>query len=690
MNIYTTDKIRNVVLLGHGGSGKTSLTEAMAYLAGITSRMGKVTDGNTVSDYGKEEQKRQISINTSVVPIEWNGVKINILDTPGYFDFVGEVEEAVKAAGAAIIVINGKSGIEVGTEKAWELCEKYKLPRFVYVTNMDVDNASFRQVVEDMTNLYGKKMAPFHLPIRENEHFVGYVNVVSETGNRWQGKEVVPCEIPDYNRPNLEICRETLMEAVAETSEAFMERYFGGETFSESEIRAALRTNVIDGSIVPVSMGSNTLCQGVYTLLDDIVKYVPSPEDRICAGISLKTNGIFQADYDFSKAKSAYIYKTISDPFIGKYSLIKVCSGVLKTDDTMYNSDSDVETKIGKLYVMQGNKPIEVSELHAGDLGALAKLTGAKTGDTLSTKANPVAYAKTEYSKPYTAKRYKAVNKADIDKISQSLQKLTDEDKTLRVVNDSENRQTLLYGMGEQHLEVIASRLENEYKVKIELSKPKVAFRETIRKNSDVEGKHKKQSGGHGQYGDVHIRFEPYDGIDLVFGEEIFGGSVPKNFHPAVEKGLRESAQKGVLAGYPVVGLKATLVDGSYHDVDSSEMSFKTAASMAYKNGIPNASPTLLEPIGSLKVTLPDSNMGDVMGEVNKRRGRVLGMTPAEDSGMQIVEGEVPMAEMDNFATYLRQVTQGRGSYEFAFARYEDAPANVAQKIIEKAKADAE
>ena len=459
MNIYTTDKIRNVVLLGHGGSGKTSLTEAMAYLAGITSRMGKVTDGNTVSDYGKEEQKRQISINTSVVPIEWNGVKINILDTPGYFDFVGEVEEAVKAAGAAIIVINGKSGIEVGTEKAWELCEKYKLPRFVYVTNMDVDNASYRQIVEDLKEKYGKKIAPFNLPIRENEHFVGYVNVVSETGNRWQGKEVVPCEIPDYNRPNLEICRETLMEAVAETSEAFMERYFGGETFSESEIRAALRTNVIDGSIVPVSMGSNTLCQGVYTLLDDIVKYVPSPEDRICAGISLKTNGIFQADYDFSKAKSAYIYKTISDPFIGKYSLIKVCSGVLKTDDTMYNSDSDVETKIGKLYVMQGNKPIEVSELHAGDLGALAKLTGAKTGDTLSTKANPVAYAKTEYSKPYTAKRYKAVNKADIDKISQSLQKLTDEDKTLRVVNDSENRQTLLYGMGEQHLEVIASRL---------------------------------------------------------------------------------------------------------------------------------------------------------------------------------------------------------------------------------------
>ena len=451
MNIYTTDKIRNVVLLGHGGSGKTSLVEAMAYLSGITSRMGKVSDGNTVSDFGKEEQKRQISISTSVVPIEWNGVKINVLDTPGYFDFVGEVEEAVSAAGAAIIVINGKSGIEVGTEKAWELCEKYHLPRFIFVTNMDIDNASYRQIVEDLREKYGKKIAPFNLPIRENERFVGYVNVVSETANRWQGKEVVPCEIPEYNKPNLEICRETLMEAVAETSEEFMERYFGGETFSEAEIRAALRANVLDGSIIPVSMGSNPLCQGVYTLLDDIVKYIPSPEDRECAGINVKTNEIYHADYDFSKAKSAYIYKTMVDPFIGKYSLIKVCSGVLKTDDVMYNKDSDVEAKIGKLYVMVGNKPQEVSELHAGDLGALAKLNGAKTGDTLSTKATPLAFSRTEYSKPYTAKRYKAVNKGDIDKISQSLQKITDEDKTLKVVNDSENRQTLIYGMGDQH-----------------------------------------------------------------------------------------------------------------------------------------------------------------------------------------------------------------------------------------------
>ena len=683
MNIYTTDKIRNVVLLGHGGSGKTSLVEAMAYLSGITSRMGKVTDGNTVSDFGKEEQKRQISISASVVPIEWNGVKINVLDTPGYFDFVGEVEEAVSAAGAAIIVINGKSGIEVGTEKAWELCEKYRLPRFIYVTNMDIDNASYRQIVEDLRERYGKKIAPFNLPIRENERFVGYVNVVSETANRWQGKEVVPCEIPEYNRPNLEICRETLMEAVAETSEEFMERYFGGETFSEAEIRAALRANVLDGSIIPVSMGSNILCQGVYTLLDDIVKYVPSPEDRECAGINVKTNEIYHADYDFSKAKSAYIYKTMVDSFIGKYSLIKVCSGVLKTDDLMYNKDSDVEAKIGKLYVMVGNKPQEVSELHAGDLGALAKLSGAKTGDTLSTKATPLAFARTEYSKPYTGKRYKAVNKGDIDKISQSLQKITDEDRTLKVVNDSENRQTLIYGMGDQHLDIVASRLENEYKVKIELAEPKVAYRETIRKKSDVEYKYKKQSGGHGQYGHVKMRFEPSGDLEkpYVFEQEVVGGAVPKNYFPAVEKGLREAVQHGVLAGYPVVDVKVTLYDGSYHEVDSSEMAFKIAGSMAFKEAMKKADPVLMEPIMQVDVMVPEDYMGDVIGGLNARRGQIQGMEPR--GGVQAISAAVPLSEMFGYATALRSSTQGRGQYTMQPSHYTEVPKSIQEKIMD-------
>ncbi len=683
MNVYTTDKIRNVVLLGHGGAGKTSLAEAMAYLGGITSRLGKVPDGNTVSDFGKEEQKRQFSISTSVIPVEWEGVKINILDAPGYFDFVGEAEEAASAADAAIIVVSGKAGIEVGTEKAWELCDKYKLPRMIYVSDMDIDNASFRQVVEDMTAKYGKKMAPFHLPIREDEKFVGYINVIAEQGYRWEGKEVVECDIPDYSKSNLDLFRDTLMESVAETSEEFMERYFGGETFSEAEIRAALRTNVLDGSIVPMTMGSSTLCQGVYTLLDDIIKYFPSPENRDVAGVNLKTNEIFEANYDFSKAKSAYIWKTIVDPFIGKYSLIKVYSGVIKSDDVLYNKDKDVEEKLSKLYVLQGNKPIEVSELHAGDIGAIAKLTAARTGNTLSTKATTIQYGKVDLPVPYTYRRYKAVNKADIDKISQSLQKMMHEDLTLRNVNDAENHQLLLYGMSEQHLEIVCSKLLNEYKVEIELSDPKVAYKETIKKKSDVEYKYKKQSGGHGQYGHVKMTFEPSGDIETpyVFEQIVVGGAVPKNFFPAVEKGLVESVGRGPLAAYPVVGIKAVLYDGSYHPVDSSEQAFKMATIQAFKKGIMEAGPILLEPIMSLKVTVPDAYTGDVMGDLNKRRGRVLGMNPT-NNGKQVIEAEVPMSTIFRYCTDLRSMTGGSGTYEYEFVRYEQCPSDVQEKEV--------
>ncbi len=683
MNIYTTDKIRNVALLGHGGSGKTSLAEAMAYLSGITSRLGKVDDGNTVSDFGKEEQKRKISISTSVIPVEWEGYKINILDAPGFFDFAGEMEEAISAAGAVIIVVNGKAGVEVGAQKAWELCEKYKLPRMIYVSNMDVDNASFRQVVEDMTAMFGKKMAPFHLPIRENEKFVGYVNVIAETGHRWQGKEVVECEVPEYNKANLQLCRDTLMEAVAETSEEMMERYFGGETFSDAEIRAALRTNVCDGSIVPMTMGSSLLCQGIYTLLDDIIKYFPSPENREVAGINMKTNDIFHGDYDFSKAKSAYIWKTIVDPFIGKYSLIKVNSGVLKTDDVIYNVDKDVEEKIGKLYVLQGSKPIEVKELHAGDIGALAKLTGARTGDSLSTKATTIKYGKWEMPTPYTYKRYNPKNKGDVDKISQALQKISHEDQAMRYVNDSENRQMLLYGMGDLHLDVIASKLLNEYKVEIELTEPKVAFRETIRKTSDVEYKYRKQSGGHGQYGHVKMKFEPLGNLEETyqFEQMVVGGAVPKNYFPAVEKGIQDSVVKGPLAAYPVVGVKAILYDGSYHPVDSSEMAFKMATIQAFKKGFMEAHPVLLEPIVSLKVTVPDAYTGDVMGDLNKRRGRVLGMNPAP-GGKQVIEADVPMMGLFGYCTDLRSMTGGRGDFAYEFSRYEQAPSDVQEKEV--------
>lgn len=685
MNIYTTDKIRNVVLLGHGGCGKTSLAEAMAYLAGLTTRMGIVADGNTISDYDKEENKRQFSIHTSVIPIPWGDVKVNILDTPGYFDFVGEVEEAVSVADAAIIVVSGKAGIETGTKRAWEMCEKYKLPRMIFVTDMDIDNASYRQVVEDLQALYGKKIAPFHLPIRENEQFVGYVNVVQQKAKRWNEKgEVDKFEVPEYSKENLGICRDALLEAVAETSEEFMERYFNGNEFSEDEIRQALRVNVIDGSIVPVLMGSNILARGMYTLMADIVKYFPSPDKRECAGINTKTNEVYQADYNFAKPKSAYIFKTIVDPYIGKYSLIKVNSGVLKTDDILYNYHRDCDEKIGRLYVLRGNKAEEVSELHAGDIGALAKLAKSLTTDSLSTRNNPVAYLRANISKPYVSMRYKAKNKGDEDKISQSLQKMLMEDLTLRNVNDAENHQTLLYGMGDQHLEIVASMLKDKYKVEIELTRPKVAFRETLRKKADVEYKYKKQSGGHGQYGHVKMTFEPSGNLDepYEFEQCVVGGAVPKNFFPAVEKGIAEAVKKGPLAAYPVIGVKAVLYDGSYHPVDSSEMAFKVAAAQAFKKGFMEANPVLLEPIASLKVVVPDAYTGDIMGDLNKRRGRVMSMNA--ENGYQEIIADIPYLELYGYNTQLRSITSGSGTFSYEFARYEQAPDDVAAKQIEE------
>ncbi len=683
MNVYTTDSIRNVVFLGHGGSGKTSLVEAMAYVSGLTGRIGKVTDGTTISDYDKEEIKRKFSINTSVVPIIWKDTKINILDTPGYFDFVGEVEEAAAAADAAVIVVSGKAGVEVGTEKAWELCEKYKLPRMFFVSEMDVDHASFREVVEKLTEMYGKKIAPFYQPIRENEKFVGYINVMKMAGRRFTGiGEREECEIPDYSRPNLDIYREAMVDAVAETSEEFMERYFAGDEFSVSEIRAAMKMNVNDGSIIPVSMGSSIELRNIHNMLNDIVELLPSPDKKECAGISTKTNEIFQADYNFSKAKSAYVFKTIADPFIGKYSLIKVCSGVIKSDDVLFNTSSETEEKLNKLYVVRGNKPIEVSELHAGDIGAIGK-AGCKTGDTLSTKAAPVLFGRTEISKPYTYMAYKAKNKGDEDKISQALAKMMDEDLTIKAVNDAENRQSLLYGMGDQHLSVIVSILAEKYKVDVELEKPKVAFRETLRKKSDVEYKYKKQSGGHGQYGHVKMTFEPSGDLETpyVFDQMVVGGAVPKNYFPAVEKGIQESVVKGPLAGYPVVGVKAVLYDGSYHPVDSSEMAFKTAAVQAFKKGFMEASPILLEPIATVTVLVPDRYTGDVMGDLNKRRGRVLGMNPAGTGKTEVV-ADVPMMEIFGYNTDLRSMTGGSGVYSYEFARYEQAPSDVQEKEV--------
>ena len=511
MNVYETNQVRNIVLLGHGGAGKTTLVESMAFVSGVISRMGKVPDGNTISDFDKEEIKRHFSIGTSIVPIEWEGVKVNFLDTPGYFDFVGEVEEAASAADAAIIVINGKAGIEVGTEKAWELCEKLNLPRMFFVTGMDDDNASFRTVTLALNERFGRKVAPFHVPMRENEKFVGFVNVVKMKGRRFVGStsQYEECDIPDYLEHHLAVSRESLMEAVAETSEEFMERYFDGDEFTYEEVSNALRTHVMDGSIVPVLMGSGINAQGAKMLLDAILKYFPSPEGRTVLGKDMSNGEIVPVVYDSSKYMSAKVFKTLVDPFIGKYSFVKVCTGSLKADSMIYNVNKEREEKLSRVYVLRGKEAIEVPELKAGDIGAVAKISSLSTGDTIALKGAQVIYDKPEVSVPYTYMCYKAVNKGDEDKIASALAKIMDEDLTVRSVNDSENRQTLLYGIGEQQLEVVVSKLAERYKVNVVLSKPKFAFRETIRKKATVTGTHKKQSGGHGQYGVVVMEFEP-------------------------------------------------------------------------------------------------------------------------------------------------------------------------------------
>ena len=685
MDIFKYERIRNVALLGHGSCGKTTLAEAMAYVTGVITRQGKIEDGSTISDYDKEEQKREFSIQTSIIPIVSDETKINILDTPGYFDFVGEAEQAASAADAAIIVISAKAGVQVGTEKAWNLCEKYKLPRMFFVTDMDDDNASYRKVVEALQELYGTRVAPFQLPIRENEKFVGFVNVVKMAGRRFNNDGTyIESDIPDYSMEYLQTYRDALLEAVAETGDDMMDKYFNGEEFTQAEMSTALRKSVGDTSLVPVLMGSGLEAKGVRNLIDQIVNYFPSPNKTIITGINQKTGNSFHADYDENKEMTAKVFKTIADPFIGKFSLIKICSGVLKADSTIYNVAKDVEEKISRLYVIRGKEQIEVKELHAGDIGAIGKLDIA-TGDSIATKAVPVVYDKPSFSVPYTYMRYVTKNKGDDDKIASALSKIVDEDPTIKLVNDSANRQSLIYGIGDQQLEVVVSKLANRYKVDIELLKPRIPYKETIKKKVSVQNKYKKQTGGHGQYGDVHITFEPSDDLEkqYIFEETVFGGAIPKNFFPAIEKGIAECVAKGPLAGYPVVGLKATLTDGSYHPVDSSEMAFKTAAMQAFKDGFMQAMPILLEPIVTLRVVVPDEFTGDVMGDLNKRRGRVSGMNTLYDGRTEILD-DIPQASLLGYSTDLRSMTGGIGEYSYEFSHYEAAPADVQAKVVEE------
>jgi len=674
MKVYESKDIRNIVLMGHGGAGKSTVVEALAYVTGVTSRMGKVADGNSISDYDKEEQKRQFSISTSVIPLEYKTTKINLLDAPGYFDFVGEVEEALSVADAAVIVINCKAGIQPGTRKAWDFCEEYNLPRLIFVTNMDDTESDFQGLLEKLAEEFGTKISPIQVPIKENGKLVGYVNVVKQKGRKWlEGSKKVDCDIPADSQTALETARGELMEAVAETSEELMEKFFDGEEFTEEEITAALTSNVGDGSIVPVLIGSGINAQGMDFLMQCIVQYLPAPKT------------------EEGSAASLMVWKTIVDPFIGKYSLFKVMSGNLKPDTTFMNLNKDNEEKGGKLFVLRGKENIEVPELKAGDIGALSKLNVTQTGDTLAPKGSTKIYEGPRIETPYTYLAYHPVTKGEDDKVAAGLSKLLEEDKTLKSVIDGENRQSLLYGIGEQQLEIVKSKLENRYKVKIELQKPKFAYRETIRKKVEVRGRHKKQSGGHGQFGDVLMEFEPSGDLTkaYVFEERVFGGSVPKNFFPAVEKGIQECVLKGPMAGYPVVGVKATLTDGSYHPVDSSEMAFKMASTLAFKDGFMKAQPVILEPIATLKVTVPDSFTGDVMGDLNKRRGRVLGMNPTGNK-KTCIEAEIPMSELFGYGTDLRSMTGGIGSFAYELARYEQAPADVQEAVIAAADKDEE
>ncbi len=682
MKVYETSKIKNFCLLGHGNAGKTSLAEAMLYTAGNIDRMGKTQDGTAVMDFDPEEIKRKFSISAALASCEWNGNKLNILDTPGYFDFVGEVQQVLRITDAAIIVISGEAGLSVGAEKAWKYCEDYGIPKMIFINKVDDDRVDYQKVLQQLKDKYGKKIAPFQLPIKDGDKITGFVNVVEQEARIFDGNRTITGEMPAGIEDELEENREMIKEAVAEQSEELMEKYFEGEEFTLPEMYAALRSGVAEGDIVPVLCGSATKNLGIPSLMNAINAYFPAPNDRN-ASFTAKGPGDKEIELkvDSGDTLSALVFKTVADPYVGKLSYFKVFSGVMTPDTTVYNLNRDCNEKIGKIYTMQGKKQSEIAQLNAGDIGTVTKLSKTKTGDTLSRVGNPCMLDGIKFSKPNMELAVVSQKKGDEDKIAQGLIKLMDEDQTFAFETNKETRQQLLKGLGDQHIDVIVSKLKNKFGVDISFETPKVAYRETIRKKVKVEGKHKKQSGGHGQYGHVWIEFEPSTEEGLTFEEKIFGGSVPKGYFPAVEKGLQDAMKHGILAGYPMVGLKATLVDGSYHDVDSSEMAFKMAASLAYKAGMPQASPVILEPIGHLKVYAPDSYTGDIIGDINKRRGQMLGMEPI-GGGMTMIEGEIPMAEMHTYASDLRSMTQARGDFEFEFERYQEAPQNIIDKII--------
>lgn len=686
MKQYDAKKILNIAIAGHSGSGKTSVAEAMLYVAGASDRLGKISDGNTVLDCDPEEIKRKASIVTAVAPLEWKNYKINLIDTPGLFDFEGGVREGMRAADTAMIVVSGKNGVNVGTEKAVKAATDAGLTKVFFVNGLCDESARFYRVFETLKAQFGPSVCPVVVPYIVDGQANCYINLLEYKAYLYENGKMVQTAMPDMG-DRLEGLRTAINEAVAETSDEMFEKYFSGEEFTPEEIIVGVSQGVKNGTISPVFCGDAQNTFGIDQLLNGIIWLAPNAADK-SAELALDPNGEpIELAVNDNAAAAALVFKTVADPFVGKLSYFKVISGKVSPEQPLVNMRTGEQERINKVMIIKGKKQEEMPYIGAGDIGAVAKLQNTKTGDTLCSPARKVVLEKIDYPSPCYSMAIYPKTKGEEDKVAQAVMKIMEEDPTITLVNNKETKQMIVSGLGEQHLDVLVAKVKAKYGVDVLLEKPKVAYRETIRKKVQAQGRHKKQSGGHGQFGDVWIEFEPCDCDDLEFAERVVGGAVPKGYFPAVEKGLRECIKKGVLAGYPVVGLKATLYDGSYHPVDSSEMSFKMAASIAYKNGLPNANPTLLEPIGTLKAIVPDANMGDIMGEVNKRRGRVLGMNPSED-GMQVVEAEVPMAEMQDFATYIRQVTQGRGSFTFDFVRYEDAPSNIAQKIIESAKTE--
>ncbi|MGI6050034.1 MAG: elongation factor G [Acetivibrionales bacterium] len=690
MKDYSCDSIRNICLLGHGNAGKTTLVEAMLHITGASDRFGSVVDGNTVMDYDSEEIKRKFSIYTSFAPVEWKNMKINVIDTPGYFDFVGEMLEGLSAADGAVILVGGKDGVQVGTEKAWYEVNKKHLPRLFVVSKLDEDNADFGKVYHALRGKFGHSVIALHLPIIEDGNVKGIIDIPHMKALFFNGKDITEGEIPAQYMSEVEEYKENVFEAIAETDEELMEKYFSGDSFTEDEINKGINNGTKNGDIAPVLCVSSIQKAGVRLVLDALVNYMPNhcSKEKVKV-LNPSTKEASEIAVGENEPVVVQVFKTIVDPFVGKISFLKVITGTLNADSNVYNVNKEKSEKIATLFAMKGKQQIPLKKLVAGDIGAVAKLSSTDTNDTLTAKDRQVLVEPIEFPEPMLGMAIAPKAKGDEDKIGNGISRLLEEDLTFKMILNTETKQTVVYGVGDQHLDILTSKLKNRYKVEVELSDPIIPYRETIKKKVKVQGKHKKQSGGHGQFGDVWVEFEPGPTEELVFEEKIFGGAVPKQYFPAVEKGLIESMQKGVLAGYPVVNLKATLVDGKYHDVDSSEMAFKIAASLAYKEGMKQAGPVLLEPICRVEVFIPDDYMGDIIGDLNKRRGRVLGMNPHEP-GIQKVEAEVPQAEMFRYATDLRSITQGRGSFNMKFERYEEAPPMVAEKVIAEAQRNSE